>query len=184
MLIIRLSFRFRPDSIYRDEYRNPLTERGDSGTSPTKKQRDTAGMTHGLNSYNNIMKLSKMKILNLFNISHGIPYFLFIITLLTTCSKDSPIEPIELQEVNTRTFGNVTFTGEKTIKIRNDFGGIILYGINQVDTIGYMLYKIVKAERPKIARDHLDNIILESNDEPRHKAPLAQINWIIIADFH
>ena len=33
------------------EYRNPLTERGDSSTSPTKKQRDTDGMTHGVNSY-------------------------------------------------------------------------------------------------------------------------------------
>jgi len=34
-----------PVSPFFGEYRNPLAERGDSGTSPAKKQRDTAGMT-------------------------------------------------------------------------------------------------------------------------------------------
>jgi len=38
--VIPVSPLFGPDS-----RENPLTERGDSGTSPAKKQRDTAGMT-------------------------------------------------------------------------------------------------------------------------------------------
>lgn len=89
------------------------------------------------------------------------------ILIFFACSEDKSVSPKILENVAEKVFGTISIENQTHLYVKNDSGGVYLYGYPNHDVIETMLYRTVSAESKKMAEQRLADIELqhEKSDE-------------------
>lgn len=82
---------------------------------------------------------------------------------LNSCDKENSVQPnIKLVKVTGETYGGFSLTGKNFLLATNPYGGIILDGSWEKDTVKTYLYKTIKAESKAVGLARLEDIKVTS----------------------
>ncbi|MBN1482426.1 hypothetical protein EH223_10335 [candidate division KSB1 bacterium] len=86
---------------------------------------------------------------------------LISVLIYFACSEDKSVSPKALENVGEKVFGAISIEQQKHLYVKNDSGGVYIYGYPDQDVIETLLYRTVSAESKKLAEQRLADIELK-----------------------
>ena len=107
---------------------------------------------------------------------HPIILSLLFLPFLITCSQNDTVGPKPLENIGEQVFGSIDMQDQTHINVKNDSGGVYIYGYWNQDIIETMLYRTVSAESRTAAQERLLDVQLQHSRSEETIDIFATIN--------